>query len=83
MATWHKAAEDVSFTVRRTMIDWDAQRFLFQCEQFTKTWDPTLAQWNWFKTGQQTLIDNMPNVDGLVFPDYTPSKHPNPGHWEA
>ena len=81
MATWHKVAEDVPFTVRRDMIDRDAQRFIFQCEQFTKSYDPTQAQWNWYKAGVDIFQAGMPNVTGLTFPAYDPSKHPSPGTW--
>ena len=82
MATWHKAAEDINFTMRRTGEDWDSQHILFQCEQFTKTYDPTQAQWNYLKTGYNAFISSMPNVTGALMPDYDPAKHLHPGQWD-
>jgi hypothetical protein len=72
----------ISIDLRRAIVDFDAQRFIFQCEFFTKSYDPTQGEWNYVRTGMTTLINRIANLTNISIDTYDASKHPNPGQFE-
>ena len=68
-------------TIRRMIIDFDAQVYIFQGEDLGKTYEPTQAEWNYVKTGIEGKLNSIPQLSDVVIDDYDPAKHPNPGTW--
>jgi len=80
-ATLYKPAEALSINIRRVLVDLDAQTFIFQGEQFTKSYSPTSGEWNWFITGINSKLSSIPSISGLVIDPYSTGIHPNPNSW--
>jgi len=72
-------ASSGAITIGRTIIDWENQKFVFQYNNMSRTYDPTSGEYNYVRNGMNTLLGKIPNISSVSVEAYATGLHTNPG----